>query len=99
MLNLSLEIVTRLALGQFLPATLPSELLLRLALAVDEPIEQVKEALMPATHQVAEGAMCYTLAHSLASSPSAFRAAIIADPDISATNKGFWLGLLDAQGL
>lgn len=101
LLDLSVDIVGQLAGRQLDPLTIPRELLQRLASALSQPLNVVRQALglpdVPVTPVVAEARASYAL--SSQDEQPAFRAAITASTQLSPTQKNRWLAQLEREGL
>ncbi len=97
-LDLSVDLVEQLARRQLEPATLPYELLQRLAYALTQSISVVRQALgildPPATPMLAEARASYKLPPR-----QSFRTAMEASPQLSASQKGLWQMVLEREGL
>ncbi|HEU5383954.1 MAG TPA: hypothetical protein VFV38_51830 [Ktedonobacteraceae bacterium] len=97
-LDLSVDIVEQLARRQFDPATLPRELLQRLASVLAQSISVVRQALgildPPSTSTLAEARATYNL-----TSRQSFRAAILASSLLSGEQKVLWQAALEREGL
>ena len=97
-LDLSVDLVEQLSRRQIDPATLPHELLQRLAYALVQSISVVRQALgvldPPTTPILAEARAPYKL-----SSRQSFRAAVEASPQLSSSQKGLWQMVLEREGL
>lgn len=97
-LDLSVDLVEQLARRQLDPATLPYELLQRLAYALVQSISVVRQALgiiePPATPILAETHGPYNLPPR-----QSFRAAVEASPQLSAAQKNLWQMILEREGL
>lgn len=100
-LDLSVDIVERLAGGQIDPNTIPREVLLRLTRVLSQSIGMVRQALglfdVPSTPMLAEERASYAL--SPQSSLPSFREAIAASSQLSLTQKKNWQALLEREGL
>jgi hypothetical protein len=100
-LDLSVDIVERLAGRQLNPATIPHEVLQRLAAMLGQSISVVRQALgfpdVPTTPMIAETRAAYTL--SSESEQTSFREAITASSQLSFAQKKRWLVLLEREGL
>ncbi len=97
-LDLSGDIVEQLARRQIDPATLPHELLQRLAYALVQSMSVVRQALgllePPATPILAEARASYTLL-----SRQSFRAAVESSSQISTAQKNLWQIVLEREAL
>lgn len=97
-LDLSVDIVEQLARRQLDPATLPRELLQRLASVLAQSISVVRQALgildPPSTSTLAEARATYNLAPR-----QSFRAAILASSLLSVEQKVLWQAALEREGL
>lgn len=101
LLDLSADIVEQLAFRQLDPATIPREVLQRLARVLGQSLSVVRQALglleVPSTPAIAEARVPYVL--SSESEPPGFRAAITASSQLSLAQKKRWLALLEREGL
>ncbi len=93
-LNLSMDIIVQLVYGQFDPATLPAELLQRLAHVLAQSLNQVGEALGasgPAKpHLLAEERSDYLLPPL-----PTFRQTLLDSEELSSAQRTHWLEILD----
>jgi hypothetical protein len=95
-LNLSVDLVEQLARRQLDPATLPGELLQRLARALSQSLGVVRQALglpeMPSTPFLAEERAAYHTQHQIS-----FREAILASSQLSDAQRNYWQDVLERE--
>ncbi len=100
-LDLSVDIIERLAGRQLNPATIPHEVLQRLATLLGQSISVVRQALglpnVPTTPMIAETRASYTI--SSESTQASFREAIATSSQLSFAQKKRWLALIEREGL
>lgn len=98
MLNLSVDIVEQLARRQLEPATIPGELLQRLARVLTQSLGAIRQALglpeLPSTPFLAEERAAYNTPHQ-----TSFREAISASSQLSAAQRKHWQEVLEREGL
>ena len=107
LLDLSVDIVERLAARQLDTATIPREVLQRLATMLSQSMSVVRQALglsdVPVTppivekHVVAEARAPYASADCAV--PPSFREAVTTNTQLSSAKKKRWLALLEREGL
>jgi hypothetical protein len=101
LLDLSVDIIERLARRQLNPATIPYEVLQRLATMLGQSISVVRQALglpdVPTTPMIAETRASYTI--SAGSKQVSFREAITTSLQLSFAQKKRWLALIEREGL
>jgi hypothetical protein len=100
-LDLSVDIVERLAARQIDPVTIPREVLQRLTDALGQSIGVIRQALglpeVSSTPVVAEARAPYAV--SAQDEQPSFRALLTASAQLSPAQKSRWLALLDREGL
>jgi hypothetical protein len=85
-------------------ATIPKEVLKRLAQALVEPLDVISGILAVSAnrrmmHGVAESTSDYSLGEQSRIQTQSFREAIERSPNLSNGQKDVWRGILDAEGL
>lgn len=102
--GISVDIMEKLAQSMIDAATIPKEVLKRLAQALVEPLDVIAGIIAVSTnkrmvHGVAESASDYALGEQSHVRTQSFREAVERSPDLSNEQKDVWRGILDAEGL
>lgn len=102
--GISVDIMEKLAQSMIDVATIPEEILKRLAQALVEPLDVISGILAVSAnkrmvHGVAESASDYSLGEQSHIQTQSFREAVERSPNLSDEQKDVWRGILDAEGL
>lgn len=102
--GISVDMMEKLAQSIIDAATIPNEVLKRLAQALAQPPDVVSGILAGSAskrmvHGVAESASDYTLGEQSHTRPQSFREAVERSSDLSNGQKDAWREILDAEGL
>ena len=102
--GISVDIMEKLAQSMIDAATIPKEVLKRLARALVEPLDAISGILAVSAnkrmvHGVAESASDYSLGEQSHIQTQSFREAVERSPNLSNEQKDVWRGILDAEGL
>ncbi len=102
--GISVDIMEKLAQSMIDVATIPKEILKRLAQALVEPLDVISGILAVSAnkrmvHGVAESASDYSLRKQSHVQTQSFREAVERSPNLSNEQKDVWRGILDAEGL
>ena len=102
--GISVDIMEKLAQSMIDAATIPKEVLKRLAQALVQPLDVISGILADSAnkrmvHGVAESASDYSLGEQSHIQTQSFREAVERSPNLSDEQKDVWRGILDAEGL
>ncbi len=102
--GISVDIMEKLAQSMIDAATIPKEVLKRLAQALVQPLDVISGILADSAnkrmvHGVAESASDYSLGEQSHIQTQSFREAVERSPNLSNEQKDVWRGILDAEGL
>jgi hypothetical protein len=102
--GISVDIMEKLAQSMIDAATIPKEVLKRLAQALVEPLDVISGILAVSAnkrmvHGVAESVSDYSLGEQSHIQTQSFREAVERSPNLSNEQKDVWRGILDAEGL
>jgi hypothetical protein len=101
--GISVDIMEKLAQSMIDTATIPMEVLKRLAQALVQPLDVISSILAVSAnkrmvHGVAESASDYSLGEQSHIQTQSFREAVERSPNLSNEQKDVWRGILDAEG-